>query len=200
MRHLYERIERTLDRRGEVREDASPLLQQLRRDIRRHRDVLYRSLQAKLGELAADLAEETIPLRNGRLVLLVQAGARGRVPGLLHGRSATGKSFYFEPLEVVEGNNSLQQAIEDEEAERRRILVELYEAVRGERDAMLVHADHLASSTCCRPRRGSRGIAGAKLADAGEAGALRLRAGAPSRCSIRACADLRASRARAGRP
>jgi DNA mismatch repair protein MutS2 len=80
-RPLYQRIERTLDRRGEVREDASPLLQQLRRDIRRHRETLYRRLQAKISELRDELAEETIPLRNGRLVLLVQAGARGRTAG-----------------------------------------------------------------------------------------------------------------------
>ena len=167
-RALVQRIERTLDRRGEVKEDASPLLAQLRRDIRRHRDALYRQLQAKLGELRDELAEETIPLRNGRLVLLLQAGARGRVKGLLHGRSATGKSFYFEPLETVDANNALQQLIEDEEAERRRILVELYETVRAERGTVLRHADHLAALDLVQAaaRFGER--SGARLAELGE--------------------------------
>ena len=41
-------------------------------------------------------------MRGGRLVLVLPAGSRGRLPGLVHGRSGTGRSFYFEPLEVVE--------------------------------------------------------------------------------------------------
>jgi DNA mismatch repair protein MutS2 len=142
-RPLLQRIDATLDRRGEVKEDASPLLAQLRREIRRHRDALYKRMQALLSELREELAEDTIPLRNGRLVLLLQAGARGKVKGLLHGRSATGKSFYFEPLDTVDANNALQQAIEDEENERRRILHELYEAVRAERGTLARHADHV---------------------------------------------------------
>src|SRR4029078_11001781 len=130
-------------RRGEVKEDASPLLSQLRREIRRHRDALYRRMQALLSELREELAEDTIPLRNGRLVLLLQAGARGKGTGLLPARSATGKSFYFEPLDTVDANNALQQAIEDEENERRRILHELYEAVRAERGTLARHPDHV---------------------------------------------------------
>lgn len=176
-RPLLERIERTLDRRGEVREDASPLLAQLRRDIRRQRDALYKQLQAKLADLREELAEETIPLRNGRLVLLLQAGSRGRVKGLLHGRSATGKSFYFEPFETVDGNNALQQLVEDEEAERRRILIELYETVRAERGTVLRHADHVAALDLVQAaaRFGER--AGARLAELGAETRVVLRGG-----------------------
>ncbi len=174
-RPLLERIERTLDRRGEVREDASPLLAQLRRDIRRHRDGLYKRLQAKLAELRAELAEETIPLRNGRLVLLLQAGALGRVKGLLHGRSATGKSFYFEPLDAVDANNALQQAIEDEEGERRRILVELYEAVREESSTLERHAAHLGALDLVQAKARFGERVGARLAELAPPGHLTLR-------------------------
>jgi DNA mismatch repair protein MutS2 len=78
---------------------------------------------------------------------------------------------------VVEGNNSLQQAIEDEDAERRRILVELYEAVRAERDAILRHADHLASLDLVQAAARFAALAGAKLAEVGETGSLELRGG-----------------------
>ncbi|HUF79088.1 MAG TPA: Smr/MutS family protein, partial [Thermoanaerobaculia bacterium] len=95
------------------------------------RDRLYSRLSGYVDRHRPELSEETVPMREGRLVLVLQAGSRGRVQGLTHGRSATGKSFYFEPLEVVEENNVLQQAGEDEEAERRRILTELAAEARN---------------------------------------------------------------------
>jgi DNA mismatch repair protein MutS2 len=140
---LVRRIDRTLDRRGEVREDASPRLSALRQQIRRTRDQLYRDLGGFVSEHRDELSEETIPMRGGRLVVVLQAGARGRSGGLVHGRSATGKSFYFEPLEVVETNNTLQQSVEDEEAERRRILLELLTEARAAIPGLRAHADLL---------------------------------------------------------
>ena len=142
---LLRRIERTLDRRGEVREDASPRLAALRGQIRRVRDQLYRDLGSFVSEHKEELSEETIPMRGGRLVVVLQAGSRGRSQGLVHGRSATGKSFYFEPLGVVETNNTLQQSVEDEEAERRRILNEVIAEARAALPALHTHADFLAT-------------------------------------------------------
>lgn len=140
---LRRQIRRVLDRRGEVREDASPELAHLRGTIRRQREALYQDLQGLVQQHRELLSEETVPMREGRLVLVLQAGARGRVPGLVHGRSSTGKSFYFEPLAVVEGNNRLQQAWEDAEAERRRLLAELAELLRTELPTLTAHADFL---------------------------------------------------------
>ena len=141
---LLRRIDRTFDRRGEVREDASPLLASLRGQIRRVRDQLYRDLGEFVSGHKDELSEDTIPMRGGRLVVVLQSGARGRSPGLVHGRSATGKSFYFEPLQAVETNNTLQQSVEDEEAERRRILNEVLAEVRAALPALRAHADFLA--------------------------------------------------------
>ncbi|HWN40898.1 MAG TPA: hypothetical protein VNW71_01690, partial [Thermoanaerobaculia bacterium] len=140
---LLRRIDRTLDRRGEVREDASPRLAALRQQIRRTRDQLYRDLGEFVSGHKDELSEETIPMRGGRLVVVLQAGARGRTGGLVHGRSSTGKSFYFEPLTVVETNNTLQQSSEDEEEERRRILLELIAEARAAMPVLRDHADFL---------------------------------------------------------
>lgn len=140
---LLRKIEKALDRRGEVREDASPLLASLRQQIRRVRDQLYRDLGQFVEGHRDELSEDTIPLRGGRLVLMLNSGSRGRSSGLVHGRSATGKSFYFEPLEVVETNNTLQQSVEDEEAERRRILAELHMAARAALPDLEEHAGFL---------------------------------------------------------
>jgi DNA mismatch repair protein MutS2 len=172
---LVQRIERTLDRRGEVREEASPRLAVLRRQIRTVRDQIYRDLSEFVAGHQEDLSEETIPLRGGRLVVMLQAGARGRSGGLVHGRSATGRSFYFEPLQVVETNNTLQQSVEDEEAERRRILVELIEGARESLPALSEHARFLAELDLLQAavRFGER--CGASLAETGARGDLRLR-------------------------
>jgi DNA mismatch repair protein MutS2 len=140
---LARRIEAILDRRGEVREDASPALVGLRRSIRVHRERLYGELKEHVARLGDSLSEDTIPMRNNRLVLMLDAGARGRVAGLVHGRSTSGKSFYFEPLETVETNNQLQQSLEDEAEERRRVLAELSALVVAHAEVVEAHAEVL---------------------------------------------------------
>jgi DNA mismatch repair protein MutS2 len=173
---LLKRIERTLDRRGEVREDASPRLAALRRQIRTVRGQIYRELGDFVAGHQEDLSEETIPMRGGRLVVMLQAGSRGRSGGLVHGRSATGRSLYFEPLHVVESNNSLQQSVEDEEAERRRILAELIAAVRESLPALSEHARFLGDLDLLQAaaRFGER--CGAALPEIGARRDLKLRA------------------------
>ena len=137
---LRRTLERTFDPRGEIREDATPRLAELRRRLRSVRQRIYAELRSLAAEHREHLSEETIPLRGGRLVLMLQAGARGRMPGLVHGRSGRGKSFYFEPLETVESNNQLQQTGEEEAAEKRRILAQLIARLRRDLGALETHA------------------------------------------------------------
>jgi len=127
---LRRRISKTLNRRGEVRDDATPALAAARKQVRRLRTDLHQDLQEGLSRYKEHLSESTIPLKDGRLVLLIQAGAKSRLRGLVHGRSATGQSLYFEPMEIVESNNRLQEAVGEEEAERRQVMADLVAAVR----------------------------------------------------------------------
>jgi DNA mismatch repair protein MutS2 len=173
---LLRRIERTFDRRGEVREDASPRLAALRGQIRRVRDQLYRDLGEFVSGHKDELSEETIPMRGGRLVLVLQAGAKGRTRGLVHGRSATGKSFYFEPLQVVESNNNLQQSVEDEEAERRRIVAELVAAARTALPDLLTHAGFLGELDLLQAAVRFAEVSEGHLPEVGPRHELRLRA------------------------
>jgi DNA mismatch repair protein MutS2 len=129
-RDWIERVGRILDPRGQIREDASPALAKLRRRVRQLRQDLYQDLQRSVDLHGSHLSEETIPLHEGRLVLMLKSGARGQIDGLIHGRSASGKSYYFEPLDVVEGNNRLRTTIDDESAERARLIAELIEGLR----------------------------------------------------------------------
>lgn len=126
-----DRVRRSLDRRGRVRDDASPELGRLRRRIQKVRSGLYQSLQQALDDNREHFAETTISLKDGRLSLLLNAGAKGRQPGIIHGRSGTGQSLYFEPIEAVDANNTLQDALEAEAEERQRILNELIDEARA---------------------------------------------------------------------
>ncbi len=129
---LVRRIGSILDRKGEVRDDASPRLAALRRQVQGARERIYGRLEEIGGAHREFLGEETVPMRGGRLMLMVQAGNRGKLAGLVHGRSATGRSLYFEPLEVVEENNTLQSAVDELEGERQRLLYELLRDLAAE--------------------------------------------------------------------
>jgi DNA mismatch repair protein MutS2 len=144
LRPLARRISKTLDRRGRVRDDASSRLSELGRAARRTRDELYRDLRGYIERHRDLVAEETTPLHGGRLVLLLAAGSGGRSKGLIHGRSATGKSRYFEPFETVDANNRLQETRQEEEEERDRLLAELVTAAAESAAAVAGHLDFMA--------------------------------------------------------
>ncbi len=141
---LERTLRKTFDARGEIREDATPRLAELRARLRRVRERTYRQLGSLVETHREHLSEDTIPLRGGRLVLVLQSGARGRLPGLVHGRSGSGKSFYVEPLEAVDNNNQLQQVGDEETAEKRRIVADLVRRLGDELPALLARADFVA--------------------------------------------------------
>jgi DNA mismatch repair protein MutS2 len=141
---LAKQLGKALDDRGRVRDDASSLLGSLRRQSQKARQRTYAALEKYVRSHDAELAEETIPLHDDRLVVLLRSGSKGRLSGLLHGRSGSGQSYYFEPLEVVDANNELRSVRDEEEAERRRILGELIEGVCQNLDALSRHLEFLA--------------------------------------------------------
>jgi DNA mismatch repair protein MutS2 len=171
---LVRSVDRVLDRRGRVRDDASPQLVTLRRRVLSVRDDLYRQLQGSVESHRDHLAEETIPLHDGRLVLLLRSGAKGRLPGLVHGRSATGKSFYFEPLDAVEGNNRLVDALGEERGERERLLAELLVETRDRLPEIEEHLRFLAELDLLQAATDFGERAGARLIPVGEEPGLRL--------------------------
>lgn len=142
---LASRLRRMLDRRGEVRDDATPRLRTLVGDARRTQASVEASLQVYVRQHANALADDSTPMRGGRLSVLLPSGSRGRLAGLVRGRSASGRSFYFEPSEVVEGNDELERIASDREIERTRILAELVAQVQVLVPAIVARIDFLAA-------------------------------------------------------
>ncbi len=171
---LERALRKTFDPRGEIREDATPRLAELRGRLRRVRQQTYQQLGSLVEKHREHLSEETVPMRGGRLVLVLQAGARGRVPGLIHGRSGSGQSFYIEPLEAVESNNQLQQLADDEASEKRRILAELIQRLNDEMPAIRARAALVAELDQQQASVRFAEASGGRLADLGERHQLRL--------------------------
>src|SRR4029077_10430847 len=97
----------TARRRGEVAAPPSPKLGETRRAIARQRARLQSVMESFVKGKDADrlLQDKLVTTRNDRYVLLLRAEQRGQLPGIIHGSSGSGQSFFVEPLPAVELNN-----------------------------------------------------------------------------------------------
>lgn len=120
---IVRRIATIVDRFGNVRDNASPALQEIRRAIREREGQAAKRLQAVLAAAKSSGIVESdaqISIRDGRAVIPVSASNKRKLNGFIHDESATGKTFYVEPVEVVEINNELREL---EYAERRESVI-----------------------------------------------------------------------------
>ena len=122
---LVRRILASLDRDGNVRDDASHKLRDLRKRIEPLRGRIRDRLTATLEQWSDVLQEHLVTIRRDRYVLPVLASRVGSVQGIIVDASATGQTYFVEPAAITQLNNELTRLILDEEAEVRRILTEL---------------------------------------------------------------------------
>ena len=122
-------IRRALLPSGEVADDASPRLADLRRTLLRVKSQLTSVMEGYLRSADAErlLQDRIITTRNDRYVLLLKAENKGQLPGIIHGTSGSGATFFVEPLPAVELNNDIVQLQDEERNEVLRILQELTE-------------------------------------------------------------------------
>lgn len=120
----------------EIKNSASAELASLRKSIERAQASARRKMESKLKALSAQgyLQENVISVRNGRLVLVVKDEYRRKVKGLVHDQSATGSSFFIEPLEVVDDNNRIRELQTEEAKEIERILRRLTDSIRAHQE------------------------------------------------------------------
>lgn len=130
---LQRAIERVIDDKGEVRSSASPELQEIRRAIKEHEGQVAKRLQQVLQRAKASgivEADAMLSIRDGHAVIPVSAANKRKIAGFIHDESATGRTFYVEPVEVVELNNELKELEYAEKREIVRILTELTATLR----------------------------------------------------------------------
>jgi DNA mismatch repair protein MutS2 len=137
-------LENGIDRRGEVRDDASPRLGKLRAaqsDLTQRIERRVRAIanSADLRNVLSPGQHGTVHLRDGRAVLAVKAKSVGQVPGIVHDHSGSGETVFVEPREVIELGNELAVVRADVQREVQRLLLEWTRAAleREERIAKL---------------------------------------------------------------
>ncbi|HXY39376.1 MAG TPA: Smr/MutS family protein [Vicinamibacteria bacterium] len=126
-REVARSVRRALLPSGEVADDASPRLADLRRTLVRLKSQLTSVMEGYLRSRDAErlLQDRVITTRNDRYVLLLKAEQKGQLPGIIHGSSGSGASLFVEPLPAVELNNDIVSLQDEERAEVLRILQEL---------------------------------------------------------------------------
>jgi len=144
---LLSQLRRTLDERGDVREDASPPLAAARAASRELRGRIERRLAALVRDpdLAGTVGDRYVTLRNGRYVVPIKQSAAWTFPGVVQDRSGSEETVFVEPLFAVELNNQLILALKNEEVEERRVRAELTALVRRQADVIRVLENALAA-------------------------------------------------------
>ncbi len=125
--HVTAEIARCIDEGAEMKDDASPELARLRREIKIARGRLMASLRRIVASPDSQkyLQEPIITQRHGRYVVPLKVEFRGKIPGIVHDQSASGATVFVEPLTTVEMNNRWRELQLDEAREIRRILADL---------------------------------------------------------------------------
>ena len=130
---IINRIDGILNKFGKVKDNASNELARIRKDIFQVQSSISRTLNSILRQAQADgyVEKDVAPtMREGRLVIPVSPAFKRKVNGIVHDESATGKTVFIEPQQVVEANNRLRELEGEERREIIRILVEFTNFVR----------------------------------------------------------------------
>lgn len=131
--HITQPINRVLDKTGEIKDNATPELLQIRQKLRRMHQTISRKMESVIKREKANglIDGDALPtLREGRLVIPVSSDKKRKLSGIIHDTSATGKTAFIEPTEVVEANNELRDLEQQERREIIKILISLADNIR----------------------------------------------------------------------
>ena len=140
-------IDGILDKAGRVKDNASPALLHIRREIAATTSGISRSLQSILRAAQSEgvVDKDVAPtMRDGRLMIPVAPAFKRKIRGIVHDESATGKTVFIEPEAVVEANNRIRELEGEERREIIRLLTELTNLIRPQAPAMLLAYGFLA--------------------------------------------------------
>lgn len=156
LRDLTRRFQHAFLPDGSLADNASPALARIRRDIGRQQKSIQDSLERFLRAHRADgtLQQDFVTIREDRYVVPIVSGHKGRVDGIIHGASGTGRTLFVEPLETIALNNRLVELREDELRETDRILREITDALREHAPEIAASAGMLAELDCLFAKAG----------------------------------------------
>lgn len=140
MPQIVKNIGCILDKFGNIKDSASPKLSEIRRELSRAKGSISHILDGILRSAQAEglIDKDTAPtMRDGRLVLPVAPGIKRKIGGIVHDESASGRTVYIEPTEVVEANNRIRELESEERHEIVRILKQTADDIRPHTEEIL---------------------------------------------------------------
>ena len=130
---LISKIDNILDKFGKIKDNASPELHRIRKDMAHISGGISKSLNAilRLAQSEGLVEKDVTPtMRDGRLVIPVAPAFKRKIKGIVHDESASGKTVFIEPAEVVEANNRIRELESEERREIIKILIAFTDVLR----------------------------------------------------------------------
>lgn len=140
-------IDKILDKFGRVKDSASPDLARIRKEILNTTSSISRNLQSIMRAAQSEGIvdkDQSPTMRDGRLMIPVSPAFKRKIKGIVHDESASGKTVFIEPAEVVEANNRVRELEGEERREVVRILTRFTDELRPQAPEMLLSYDFLA--------------------------------------------------------
>lgn len=139
-------IDSIIDKQGKVKDNASPELHNIRRSIFSLQNSVGKKIQHIMRQLQSEGVvddDTTVSIRDGRPVIPVVAANKKKINGIVHDESATGKTVFIEPAEIVEMNNRLRELENNERREIVRILIYFAGQIRPNINELLLSYDFM---------------------------------------------------------
>lgn len=145
--YILQRLDSIVSKHGGIKDSASPELADIRRQLLKKQAGISRRMQTLLQQAQAEgwaEKESTIAIRDGRMVIPVPAAYKRRIDGIVHDESATGKTSYIEPTEIIATNNEIRELQLEEKREINRILRKFADDIRPYIDDLIPAYDFMA--------------------------------------------------------
>lgn len=143
---VIDSINRIMSKEGTIKDNASPELSGIRTELRKNGTLISKRMQSILRQAQNDgiVDKDTaLAVRNGRGVIPVSVYDKNKLRGLVHDQSASGKTVYIEPSEIVELNNEIKELEYAEKREIIKILIDFADRIRPYIDDLLTSYDIL---------------------------------------------------------
>ena len=135
-KNLINKIEKTVDKQGNIKDSASKKLKNIRQKKRNLSSQIKNKLNSIINsnQYQKYIQENVVTIRNNRYVVPIKVEFKNEFPGIVHDQSSSGQTVFIEPMTIVELNNKLRQEISEEEEEIHRILVDITDRIKYQID------------------------------------------------------------------
>lgn len=131
--YVLQRLDSIISKHGNIKDNASPELSDIRHQLIKKQAGISRRMQTLLQQAQSEGwadKDSAVAIRDGRMVIPVPAAYKRRINGIVHDESATGKTSYIEPAEIIETNNEIRELQLEEKREINRILRKFADDIR----------------------------------------------------------------------